>query len=533
MPALISHQLSFQLSTGEWLFKDLNFNLEPGLTGLVGRNGSGKSVLVSLLNGSQAATKGYVQRQGKIGFYSQLPSELLSSDITISDYLGLTEIRLALRAIEAGHCDDQYFDLIGEDWDIESRTQSILADLRVPCDLDTQCSTLSGGQLALLQLYKLFESDTDILLLDEPSNHLDSVGKAWLVQRLKTFSQESSNSGSHRSVLLVSHDRSLLRRVGGIYQLTKLGLRYFKGNYDHFLEQTTQQSTALNRQIDHLKTEKKKIERQAQVNREKAQQREAQGNRIRKSGSQPKILMDAMKGKAEKTRSALLTNQHNQMGRNQEKLQSLMKQKEILKPQAMYLQSSSEVKKRTLVNLEECRLDFGSGNRISMVISQSDRCYLQGNNGCGKSTLLKAIQGLHNQYRGELKVMTKTMYLDQHFGLFENEDSMLDSLMHTCRGLIESEARTLLAGIGFRRDSVHREVKHLSGGEKMKLSMLMVSHIEDAPLLLLDEPDNHLDIESKRILAEALNQYKGSFILVSHDEGFVEDVGVNKRISLS
>jgi ATPase subunit of ABC transporter with duplicated ATPase domains len=281
-----------------------------------------------------------------------------------------------------------------------------------------------------------------------------------------------------------------------------------------------------------LKAEQKKIERQTQANKEKAQQREAQGNRLRKSGSQPKILMDAMKDKAGRSQSAQVTNQQNQVDRNQDKLHSLGVHKEALKPQALYLQQAAQVKKRKLLDVQNCQLHYGVGSLFSFSLSQTDRCYLDGANGCGKSTLLKAIQQQHSSYSGVIQRYANTVYLDQNFGLLKCDDSMLDSLMHHCRGLIESDARTLLAGIGFRRDSVYRKVADLSGGEKMKLSMLMVSHVDDAPLLLLDEPDNHLDIDSKQMLATALKAFKGGFILVSHDKVFVRDVGVNMQVTI-
>ena len=119
--------------------------------------------------------------------------------------------------------------------------------------------------------------------------------------------------------------------------------------------------------------------------------------------------------------------------------------------------------------------------------------------------------------------------MDQHFGLLDTNDTIFDSLMTHSFELTESDARTLLAGIGFSRDSVYRKVAHLSGGEKMKLAMLIVSHKQGSPLLLLDEPDNHLDIDSKQILASALREYRGAFILVSHDVDFVEEVGFSQN----
>ncbi|MGR5066454.1 ATP-binding cassette domain-containing protein [Photobacterium sp. DNB22_13_2] len=522
-PVLLTQKLSFQLDSGEWLLEDINFSLNHRLTGLVGRNGVGKSVFFSLLLGKLAPTRGHVTRQAKVDHYSQLPSELLGTELSIAHYLGVSEKISALKAIELGSCDLKNFEVIGEDWDVETRTKQLLTSLRIAPDLDAYCHTLSGGQMALLQLHQLFYSEADILLLDEPSNHLDGQGRQWLIEKMQQFEGQ---------ILLISHDRALLRHVEGIYQLTSLGLRFFKGNYDDYFEQSTTQSEALDKQVSSLKSEQKRLERQAQTNKEKAQQREAQGNRLRKSGSQPKILLDAMKDKAGQSRSAAVTNQQNLMDLNQAKLNTLTKQKEILKPQAMYLQQSTQTKKNTLLSVEDCQLGFGSKASISFSLSQTERCYLQGANGCGKSTLLKAIHGEHSNFRGEIKSRVPTVYLDQHFGLLELDDSMLESLVKHSRGLTESDARILLAGIGFRRDSVYRSVGNLSGGEKMKLSVLLVSHQSHTPLLLLDEPDNHLDIDSKHLLAMALKAYKGAFLLVSHDEDFVAEVGINKRIFL-
>jgi len=244
-------------------------------------------------------------------------------------------------------------------------------------------------------------------------------------------------------------------------------------------------------------------------------------------------LMDAMKGKAELSRAAALTNQQNQLARNHAKLSELKKQQEVLKPQAVYLHNAQHAKKRTLVILDHLRLDFGYREPIDLTIKHMERWHIEGDNGTGKSTLLKAIQGQHQYFHGHLKRMTQTVYLDQYFGLLEPSLSLLDNLMKYCAALPESDARVLLAGIGFRKDTVYRKVGDLSGGEKMKLAMLVVSHIEGEPLLLLDEPDNHLDIDSKKILASALHQFKGSFVVVSHDKDFVSELGITRTLTLN
>lgn len=523
MPALNTHQLSFQLDNGDWLFRNLNLTLNKQLTGLVGRNGVGKSILISLLMDERNSTEGFVEKVGNIGHYSQLPSQLLNSDTSIACFLGVSDKLNAIKNISEGSCSQSDFDAISDDWDIENRLVELLESLGIQSDINVCCHTLSGGQMAMLQLHKLFDSNADILLLDEPTNHLDSFGRQWLIQRLKAFIGK---------VLVVSHDRVLLDHMQAIYQLTGLGLNYFTGNYQAYFEQTQTQQKALDQRIDNLKAEQKKIEKQAQKNKEAADQRAAQGNRLRKSGSQPKILMDAMKNKAEKNRSAALKNQTNQSARNQTKLQELEIQKEAIKPQAFYLPQENIVKKRTLLNVENCQLKRVSSKSLTFTISQVDKCHLSGMNGCGKSTLLKAINDRPLGDNGSIKKYEKTVYLDQHFGLLNESQTILESLIDESE-LPVNEARILLAGIGFRRESVYRLINKLSGGEKMKLSMLICSHQKQSPLLLLDEPDNHLDIESKNRLSQALSDYNGAFILVSHDPYFVNATKLNKQVIIN
>jgi ATPase subunit of ABC transporter with duplicated ATPase domains len=524
MPLLITHKLSFQLSTGEWLFQDVDFSLENGLTGLVGRNGAGKSVFIALLLGKLKPTQGQVTCRFQPLHYSQLVTKQAKTSETICDFLGISDKLLALNAIEQGNCKPAHFDLIGDDWDIKKQTQITLKSLRISADLHANCDTLSGGQLALLRLHKLFEAEAKILLLDEPSNHLDTEGKNWLVQKMKNFDGQ---------ILLVSHDSKLLMHVNNIYQLSSLGLQCFKGNYSQYLAQSSHHLKVLEKKITDVKSTRIKLKQQAQTNKEKAQQREAQGNKIRKSGSQPKILMDAMKDKSARSLSSKLVAQQHQLARNQEQLTSLQTQIEIQKPQTLNLQSLNQVNKRMLLHIKNCRLHFGLRKSISLTLSPTQKCHLSGANGSGKSTLLSAIQGQHSHYSGLIKLATTTVYLDQNFDFVALDKSVLECFMDNNQLISESVARILLAGIGFRQNMVYRKLAMLSGGEKMKLSMLMVSQVVNSPLLLLDEPDNHLDTESKHILMLALRAYKGAFIIVSHDQDFVDKLGINKHVLMS
>ncbi|MCM5506917.1 ATP-binding cassette domain-containing protein [Vibrio sp. SCSIO 43169] len=523
MPALIASQISHQLETGEWLFRSINLSLNHRITGLTGKSGSGKSVLLSILTGDCLPDAGNVERQGRIATYSQLPSELLVSDMTIAQYLGIDDKRQALRAIEQGSTRQEDFDRLSDDWEVEQRAIELMAQLSIALSLDDFCCHLSGGQLAKLQLYHLFQQSPDVLLLDEPTNHLDTQGKQWLINKLKAFPGK---------ILLVSHDRALLRCADVICHLSPLGLKSYRGIYDEFQRQYNVEKQALSSKIDNLKSEKKKIERQIQLNAERAQQREAMGNRARRSGSQPKILMDAMKDSAQVTRSAAITNQNNQLKRNQHKLETLKSRQEDGKEQSFYLAHTQVDKRHNLASIADFSVDKSRWQTVSIRVETQDRIHLSGNNGCGKSTLLKALSSPAGRLVQGIKCNVKTVYLDQHFSLLCPNMSMLDTLRNSCPKLAESDARTLLAGVGFRRDSVYKMVSALSGGEKMKLAVLMVSHQSCSPLLLLDEPDNHLDIDSKQRLAKALSTYPGPFILVSHDQDFVDEAGINKTLEI-
>ncbi|MDG3084866.1 ATP-binding cassette domain-containing protein [Vibrio hannami] len=523
MPLLQANNISFRFDNGDTLFKNISCSLTDRRTALIGRNGIGKSLLASLLMGELKPTDGSVVINASLAKYSQLPSQLRDGECTVAEYLQIDEILKAIEQIEAGSCDNHWFELVGDQWDLNNSISKELIEMGLPGDVYTQCKQLSGGQLARLQLWQLFQSDAELLALDEPSNHLDSEGRLWLMEEMRKYSG---------SIFLISHDRQLLNQMDQIWELSNLGLKRYGGNYDFYYRQKSQDTLALERQIKNVQQQQRFLEEQAQKNKEKAEQRASKGTKARKEGSQAKIILDGMRDSA----TASAANQSkNERGRREflkQQSESLNEQYEQVKTQKMYL-TGSEMTGKRLVNFIQAQLPFGSSTPINMQVDSNTKLHLQGRNGCGKSTLLRVLLGQERLIGGESNINTSVVYLDQHFSLLEPRLSMLECLMSLCDGLLETDARILLAGIGFRKDTIYRCVDHLSGGEKMKLSMLIVSNQPEQPLLLLDEPDNHLDIDSKCLLASTLNQYKGAFILVSHDEDFVEESGVKQKLLLS
>ena len=522
MPVLKAYNISHQFGNGELLFEHLSCTMNKRRVGLVGRNGVGKTILASILSGEIKPSSGTVTLPTSFATYHQQPSDLLSRECSIAQFLGKEFVLEALKQIEAGDCATNLFDLVEEEWDLEARLNQQLEAMRLPQDPFFPCAQLSGGQLARLQLWQLFEGNTELLILDEPSNHLDTYAKQWLIESMKVFDG---------SILLISHDRELLREMEEIWELSALGLQVFGGNYDFYAELKHTEIRAVERQLASVDKQKRRLEEQIQRNREKAEQRASQGNKLRKDGSQPKMLLDGKKESAEDRASSRNKNAQLRQAHLQQKEQVLKSRQEQLKNQRLYL-ADSQSRSRKVISIDEGVLLFGCTLPITLQVFTDDKVHLTGSNGCGKSTLLRTLLGKLSLSQGELLVNTPLYYLDQHFGVIRHDLSMLDNLTLYCEGMKESYARTLLAGIGFRRESVFRHGGMLSGGEKMKLAMLIVSHQPTQPFLLLDEPDNHLDLDSKIMLAQALNTFRGGFILISHDQDFSTDSGVNRQFNL-
>ncbi|MCC2616789.1 ATP-binding cassette domain-containing protein [Aestuariibacter halophilus] len=519
MPVLQANNISYQFANGDMLFQQVSCTMAANRVGLVGRNGVGKSTLAALLSGEKQPSQGAVMRPPSLSVYRQQPRQLLSDKRSIGAFLGVENVLVALKQVERGDCAPHWFDVIGEQWDLPMQLTQQLTELGLPADLDFPCAQLSGGQLARLQLWQLFQREAHLLILDEPSNHLDTAGKQWLIASMQAF---------NGAILLVSHDRALLREMDEIWELSGLGLSQYGGNYDAYARHKQTELDAMARKLVSVEKQKRKLQVQAQRNREKAEQRAAQGKKRRNDGSQPKVLTDSMKDRATARASQRVKGERRRQTDLQRTRQALKAQTEQLKSQTLYLQNSAGRGHRVASVLEGV-MCFGNAQPVTLHVHGDDKIHLIGNNGCGKSTLLKTLLGELRLKRGELQVSKPLYYLEQHFGTVRPTLSVLENLLQQCDGLNEIDARTVLAGIGFRGDSVYRLGEMLSGGEKMKLAMLIVGHQPQQPFLLLDEPDNHLDLDAKHVLARTLSAYRGGFIVISHDHDFANDAGVNRH----
>lgn len=514
--------LTYQFNDGDTLFSDLTFTLDDGVTGLIGRNGSGKSVLASILAGEVAPSSGSVTSSCRIGWMKQFGAEgNLFQYETISDFLEVRGKLEALARVAAGGCDPHDFDLIGDQWLLR---EDQLRSLSLPADPFLPCRVLSGGQLTRLALHRFLHSRCDYLILDEPGNHLDEEGKIWLVEQLQKFCG---------GVLMISHDRDILRCVDGILELNGLGLHRYGGNYDVFVEERANELAGQERRIKDAVKNMKQVRQTIQKNREKARQRAVQGKQVARSGSQSKMILNNKKQDAERAGGSRENRQNQHLETMKVEFDQLRQQHEMLKPQTLSL-GKPEKRATRILDVTDVSLPYNdSHSSITFSLDFGEKIRLSGANGSGKSTLLKIISGHAAAAGGSIQVRARLCYLDQHFRLLDNAGSALQNLSVFCPHLMETDRRTLLAGIGLKRERADQAVSTLSGGEKMKVAMLAISHQSGDTLLLLDEPDNHLDMDSRLMLAKSLRDYAGSLLIVSHDNDFIADIGVTGEIRLT
>lgn len=525
MPQLQAFNLCYQHGNGDVVFNDLSFSLTAKVTALVGRNGCGKSILASLLAKQKEPSSGKVVCHSPLGFYKQMNDVNQAEKLTIAEAIGLELVFKALDAISQGQVTEQNLTLLEGNWDLLERFNAELVRLGVNNKTPYSLSKhLSGGQLSQLKLWTLFTCiKPDILILDEPSNHLDAKGKSWLIKQIHNFKGQ---------LLLISHDQELLEQAHEIWELTTLGLTQYGMSFSEYQAQKQQQVAALENKLNHVVKQQSKLKAAEQLQKQKVQKRASHGAALRKSGSQPKVLIDAKKDKASANLSSQSKNNAKREGELTRNKQQLSSQLEQTKAQQFYLAQSDDAKHQKVLSLEDVVLAHGTQKPLNLKVFTDDKIHLVGANGTGKSTLLKTLIFDIPVKAGQLHCNQALYYLDQHFTLINNELTLLENVMTYCKNLDESTARTLLASIGFRKDAVFKRAALLSGGEKMKLAMCIVSNIESTAFLLLDEPDNHLDLESKQLLAQSLQSFKGGFILVSHDKYFVESIGCNRQIGL-
>ncbi|MBB6453829.1 ATPase subunit of ABC transporter with duplicated ATPase domains [Salirhabdus euzebyi] len=491
------------------LFENLNFEIkEKDRIGLVGRNGSGKTTIFKLITELEVPDKGQVfkRKNATIGYLSQIPEfDGLVADFLKMSFQNLMELKEKMTVLEQkmldpnkfekalqqyGEVQEQFSRLGG--YEIDSKLEMVTNGLRIPHLLNQSFEQLSGGEKTKVGLAKVLLEEPTVLLLDEPTNHLDLPSIEWLENYLKDFKG---------ACCIISHDRYFLDEVvTKVADLESGEITLYHGNYSAFVNEKEERLLA---EFKAFQEQQKKLKKMKEAIK-----------RLRQWANQSNPPNAALHKRARNMERAI------------ERMEKL--DRPILDPKKMNLSFHTDQRSgKDVVRLEgigKTYQDVTVLQNLDLHIRYQDRLAIVGPNGSGKSTLLHIIMEEEKPSSGNvhLGAQVKIGYLSQQplHGVDPNM-KMID-YFRSFITVTEGQAREILSRFMFYGYSVFQKVSQLSGGERMRLKLSIFMH-QDLNLLILDEPTNHLDVDSQEVLEDALEQFTGTVLCVSHDRYFLNN----------
>ncbi len=524
-PSITISNLSWSTPDGRAVLSGLDFNFQSERTGIVGRNGVGKSTLLRLLTGELAPASGNIAIDGSIAMLRQTVQ--VASHESIADLFGARGALALLRKAEAGEASVEE---IGDaDWTLEARIDEALAGVALPLPADTPLAQLSGGQRTRAALAGAMFAAPDFLLLDEPTNNLDRAGREAVRDLLARW---------RGGAIVVSHDRELLEEMDAIVELTGLGAARYGGGWSAYRERKAIEQAAADAELAGAEKRIDAAQRQAQAATERQDRRDSRGNRQAARGGMPKILLGAMKRRAEETRAAGSRLAERQRSDAEEQLSSVRAKIEIVEPLSVGLPSTGLPTSRTVLTLDQITAGYTEGQPVirglSLTITGPERVAITGPNGSGKSTLLALIAGTLAPWSGQVRVGVPFALFDQRVSLLDPALSIADNFLALNPGTTNNQCRAALARFRFRADAADRIVGTLSGGQMLRAGLACVLGAPQPPqLLILDEPGNHLDIDSLTAVETGLAAYDGALLGVSHDTACLDAIGSTRTVELT
>lgn len=511
---LLNVEHLYKYFNGQALLKDINFTVEDReAVGLIGINGCGKSTLLNIITGSEGFDKtpegqGSVNIAGKasIGFLRQ--NSGLNSELTIGEemknaFAPLLETLDKMKVLEKKMADGGDIDSISHEYAelssyfeardgyrIDVKIKQVLNGMGFgSTPTDRVISTLSGGEKTRLALAKLLLEEPNLLILDEPTNHLDFETLMWLEDYLK---------GYKGAIIIVSHDRYFLNKVcTRICEIEQGRLTSYRGDYSSYLVQ-------------------KKMNSERQLKEYEAQQKEI----AKLEDYVAKNLVRASTSKMAKSRQHML-----------DRIERIDKPLIYTKPPKIKLEYDIEPTK-DIVRVIDCPLVVGEGadkkeliKSLTMNVRRGEHVAIIGANGIGKTSILKLIQGIIPHEGGNISWggNVKISYFEQEHAILDPRKTVLEEIMDRYPRLSEQQARSVLGAVLLTGENVFKPISVLSGGERAKLCFAIMA-LNRGNVLVLDEPTNHLDLSTKEVLEDALAEFGGTIILVSHDRYLLNKV---------
>lgn len=522
--------ISYTHPNKDILFSGIDLSVHRGeRIALIGHNGAGKSTLLQVMAGVLKPSSGQVIVDQRPYYLPQMTGDLISQPIAAA--LGADDKLRALRALLDGQGSEKDLLVLDDDWDLEERCQEALAHWGIGhLGLDRLMGSLSGGQQTKVFLAGLMVHRPAVVLLDEPSNHLDADSRALLYEFIRDFQEV---------LVVVSHDRALLDLVDKVCELGKDGLSVYGGNYQHYVERKAVEDEAMQQE---LKSKEKALRKARETERkamERQQKLDARGKKKQTSEGLPTISMNTFRNNAEKSTARMKGVHAEKVGALSGELDQLRKELPDADKMKMGLDDTSLHKGRVLIKAKGINFGYDGGllwnTGLDLQINSGDRIALKGPNGAGKTTMIRMLLGSLEPTAGVIeRAECLSFYIDQDYSFLDDSLTVYQQAQQYNPGTMEEhEIKSRLNRFLFTKDHWDRHCGALSGGERMRLLLCVLSIGNAAPdIIVLDEPTNNLDIQNIAILTAAINEYEGTIVVVSHDAVFLEEIGVEGEIVL-
>lgn len=529
--SIIISNLTYVHPGREELFSGISFSVAAGeKASLTGDNGTGKSTILRILAGELVPASGQYSVTGRLW---SVPQHFGQFDrLTVAEALGVSEKLEAIEAIGRGEADECLFAAVGDDWDAERTARAALDSWGLEhIPLSRSMAAMSGGEKTRVFLAGITLHRPDVILMDEPTNHLDGESRSRLYSLV---------ARSNATILVVSHDRTLLNIPGTTFELSGRGVERYGGNYDFYKEARDIRQDALKRQIEEKGKELRAAEKKA---REVAERKERADARAPAQQRQKRTLpgkIDKMKAQAEQTAAKLKEGHAGKIATINEETRMLKERLASVNRMKLSFDDAALHSGKMLVEATDINFSYPGRPELweepfSFVIRSGERIALGGGNGTGKTTLLGIILGRLKPTSGTIRRSGYThVYIDQEYSMIDDALTVYAQLeRYNGRSLPEHFLKTELHRFLFPTATWGKPCAALSGGEKMRLALCCLEVSDDTPdMFVLDEPTNNLDMRSMEILTGTVASYKGTVLAVSHDTVFRKEIGVERTIEL-